>query len=168
MKVFLHHKDIVDVTEADTIVLPVDGGGPGMEGNVARRFMRHVEVDEMDDLFDLPLRYPFNGRCHFSETNDLDNTHFEYVCALGILSHAPDVDHRALMRSALYAMFQEGKEGMGTRFASPVLSGGWRLKAMEAIYIMLAEADRFTDPTLELHIAERDAARYQLLRTIIP
>ena len=39
---------------------------------------------------------------------------------------------------------------------------------MEAIYIMLAEADRFTDPTLELHIAERDDARYQLLRTIIP
>ena len=167
MKVFLHHKDIVDVTEADTIVLPVDGSGPGMEGNVARRFMRHVEVDQMDDLFDLPLRYPFNGRCHFSETNALEGTHFAYVCALGMLSHLPDVDHRAMMRSALYEMFREAEHDMGQRFACPVLSAGWRLKPTDALYIMLAEADRFTNPDLELHIAERDEARYQTFRAIV-
>jgi len=169
MKVFLHNKDIIDVTQADTIVLPVDGSAPDMEGNVARRFLRLVELDSMDDLYAPPPSFPFNGRCHWSDIEgEFPETHFHYICALGILSHLPDVDHRAMMRSALYQMFEEAENGrMGTRFACPVLSAGWRLKAIDALYIMLAEAERFNTDKLELHIAERDKSRYDMFRTSI-
>lgn len=165
MKIFLHNKDIVELTEADTVVLPVDGSAPGLEGNVARHFMRHIEIDEMSDLYDRPAKYPFNGGCQWSHIDGLfPETHFKYVCALGVLSHQV-VDHKALLRSALNSMFRN--KAMGRKFACPVLSTGWRIKPVDAIYIMLAEAERIRDQGFELHIAELDQERYNMFKTIV-
>jgi hypothetical protein len=167
MKIFLHNKDIVDVTEADTIVLPVDGSAPELEGNVARHFMRHLEIDEMNDLYDRPAEYPFNGGCQWSHIDGLfPETHFKYVCALGVLSHRQGVDHKALLRSALHSMFLEANMTTG-KFACPVLSTGWRIKPVDAVYIMLAEAERIRDQGLELHIAELDQERYNMFKNIV-
>ena len=168
MKVFLHHKSVFEVSEADTLVLPADGSGPRMEGNIARQFMRLVEVEDFDELFDIPLRFPFTGRAHLSEVNALEGTHFEHLCALGILSHAQGVNHAALLRSALRHMFEQAGPESGERFACPLLRGGWRLKGMETLAIMLSEADRFVTPSLELHIAETQLERYQMIRALIP
>ena len=168
MKIYLHHASVFTLTQADTLVLPSDGSGPRMEGNIARQFMRLVGVDDFDALFDIPLRFPFVGRAHLSEVNALEGTHFEHLCALGILSHAQGVNHAALLRSALRDMFEQAGPETGERFASPLLRGGWRLRPMDAFTIMLGEAERLRNPRLEFHIAETDPERYQMFKALVP
>jgi len=168
MKIFLHHKDILDVTEADTIVVPVDGSGPNMEGAIARQLMRRVEVDEMDDIYIPPPDYPFNGRCHWSHIEgDFEQTHFKHMCAIGVLSHLPDVNHAAIIRSAIFDLFESAGGDRGTKLACPVIRAGWRLDPIQALCIMLDAATHFRDKDLELHIAERDPDKYKAFRPYI-
>ena len=168
MRIFLHHQNVLQLTEADTLVLPVDGIGRGLEGNVARKFLKAIEYDSLDELYEKPIAYPFNGGCQWAQIEDIDETHFEYVCALGILSHQAGADHRGFIRSALYHMFEAAEGGsVGTKLACPVLSAGWRLPAIDALYLMVAEAERFVSDRVELHIAEIDPKRYAQFRTIV-
>lgn len=168
MKVVLHNKDITEVTEADTIVLPVDGSAPGLEGNIARHFMRHVGVEKMHELYAPPPYYPFNGECYWSNIATF-GTHLKFICCLGILSHEDGADHKANLRSALRDMFRDADSGsdMGSRLVCPVLTGGKRIDPVSAIHIMVAEADVYTNPSLELHIAETDQERFEILQGIV-
>ncbi len=45
MQTFIHNKDVFTVTEADSLVLPVDGSGPNLVGNLAQQFMKRIGVD---------------------------------------------------------------------------------------------------------------------------
>jgi hypothetical protein len=168
MKIYIHNKDILDVTEADTIILPVDGSAPGLEGNIARKFLKRVGFDEMHELYAPPPYYPFNGSGHWSSIQGLETTHFNWICALGVLSHEQGVDHKAIARSALSKAFTSADLSMmGTRLACPVLSAGWRNDPVSALYMMLMEAERFGGSRLELHIAELDKDRYDTFKSIV-
>jgi len=167
MKISLHNKDIVSVSEAETIVLPVDGSGPGMEGGVARRFMRYAGVEQMDDLYSTRPSYPFNGGCHWTTIEPFD-THFTHMCCLGIQSHRIGADHGGYLRSAFNLMLRDaGTRGdVGRNVVCPILTGGNRLKIVDSIYIMLAEVDMCMDLDVELHIAEKDTERFEILQGI--
>ncbi len=172
MKIALHNRDIIEVTEADTVVIPVDGSGPRMEGNLARHFMRHVGVDDMDELYDPPPRYPFTGDTHWSSLAAFEQSHFEHLCCLGILSHQLGADHKGHLRSAFRGMLMNAasRADLGSRLACPILTGGKRIPAIDAIYVMVAELDAFAGhggATLELHLAERDPARFALLESVV-
>jgi len=172
MKIFVHNKDIVDVTEADTIVLPVDGSAPGLEGNIARRFMQRVGVEEMHQLYAPPPYYPFNGDSYWSNVEGFEGTHFTHICCVGTLSHAPGADHRSYTRSAFRNMLEMAGGDLGSKLACPVLTGGARVDFVDAVYLMLSEVDTWKDPQapsyLELHIAEKDKERFEKLRDIVP
>ena len=168
MKIYIHNKDILDVTEADTIVLPVDGKGPGLEGNIARRFLKRVDFDGLHELYAPPPVYPFNGRGHWSKIDGLESTHFDWICSLGVLGHDQGVDHKAIARSAVHAMLTSADiSDMGTRLACPVLSAGWRTDPVSALYMMIAEVEEFPGSRVQLHLAEPDKDRYDAFRTVV-
>ena len=168
MKVFLHNKDVLDISEADTIALPVDGSQKGMEGNVAKQFMKRLGTEDFQDLFSWPVPYPFSD-CHWGriEGEWSDETHFNWVCALAILSHAQDANHKQRTSYALKGMLEdmESSGQLGTRIAMPVLSGGWRVSPLEALYLILGEANQIKCG--ELHLAELDKERYEMFKSVI-
>lgn len=53
--------NILDIEEADTLALPVDASGPGLESSIARPFMKRAGVAQMHGLYATPPPYPFNG-----------------------------------------------------------------------------------------------------------
>ena len=168
MKVFLHHKDVLDITEADTIALPVDGSQKGMEGNVARQLMKCLGTEDFQDLFPWPIPYPFDD-CHWGRLEGRwpEKTHFNWVCAVATLSHAQGVNHKQRIAYALRGMLQdmESSGELGTRIAMPVLSGGWRMSPIDALYLILGEADQIKCG--ELHLAELDDKRYEMFKSVI-
>ena len=63
-------------------------------------------------------------------------------------------------------MFKFAGGDLGSKFATPILSAGWRLKPEEALHIMLNEVERCDFRGLELHIAALEGD-YDMARTII-
>ena len=139
-----------------------------MEGNVARQFMKRLGIDDFHDLFSWPIEYPVSD-CHWGMIEGAwdEETHFKYVCAISTLSHAQDVNQRQRTAYALRGMLQgmESSGDLGTRIAMPVLTGGWRLSPIEALYLILGEADQI--PCGELHLAELDKDRYEMFKPIV-
>lgn len=168
MKVFLHNKDVLDVTEADTIALTCDGHRKGMEGNIARQFMKRLGVNHFQDLFPWPIPYPFNTS-HWGRIEGLydEKTHFKWACALPTLSHAQDVNHKQRTAYALRSMLEsmEMSGDLGSKIAMPVLSGGWRINPIEALYLILGEADQIG--VGELHLAEMNKSHYEMFKPIV-
>ena len=164
MKIYLHNKDILDITEADTIVLPVDGSAPGLYGNITQRIMQAVGVKDMHELYAPPPYYPFSH--HWSR---FERFGFDWLCALGVLSHAPDADHKAQLRQAFYAML-EGTNlagDLGRKIATTVLAGGHRMRPVDALMSMLSVAQQFPSPLLVLHIVEKDPVKYAMMQPLV-
>ncbi len=169
MKIQIHHKNILDITEADTLALPVDGSAPGLEGNIARQFMKRVGVKEMYELYAPPPYYPFNGDCYWSRWLPFDETHFRHICCLGILSHDADANHEGYIASAFNQMLGLAymDPGVGEDIACPVLRGGHRLKYVDAVFLMLKIIEKNPDTGATIHIAESDPEKFGILRDII-
>lgn len=167
MTVMVRFGDILD-TPGDTLVLPVDGQAPGLEGNVARKFMARVGAEHMHELYAPPPNYPFNGRAHWSSSLPCDRTHFRWICCLGVLSHAPSANHKGYVRAALGQMLAHaGKEpGKGEDIACPVLTGGHRIRYIDAVYLMLS-AIQDTRSRSTIHITEHDPERFEMLQSIV-
>jgi hypothetical protein len=170
MELSIHHGDILLDDASDTIVLPIDASGPGMEGNLARQFMKKVGVEEMHEFYAPPAYFPFNGDAHWSSLACFPETHFDNICVVGTLSHAPDANHKAYARSALMEVLDMGgcDPGLGQVIACPVLTGGRRIRYLDAVYIMMDVIDTMRDRTLvyELRIFERDPERFQILSSV--
>ena len=168
MFIDLHQGDILDV-KADTLVLPVDGSAPGLEGSIARQLMKQVGVEHMHEMYSPPPYYPFNGDCYWSSLECFDETHFSHICCLGFLGHTPGTNSKGYMVSALSRMLSEA--GMGPEFgytlACPVLTGGYRVSYVDAVYAMLGEIDRAEGGASVITIAERDPKKFETLQGII-
>jgi len=170
INVYLHNKDIFDITEADTLVLPVDGTAPKLIGGIAHKFLKRIEVETLEEIFAPPLEYPFTGYCPWTRIEGcFPQTHFKYVCALGTLSHVPGADHAAVVRSALTDMLVGAETGgVGTKLAIPLLTGGGRLPPLNALHTMLREIEGYSALLdLEVHIAERNKERYEVVKTLM-
>jgi len=167
LRIFTHNKDILTVTEADTIVVTADGAAPGLEGNTARHLMKAVEVEDLRQMFGPPLTYPFNGGAIWSSLEGMFDTHFEWICVLGTLGHMAEEPHKVTLRKALReALDGMSYGGVGRRLAVRVLTGGPRVPFVDAVYIMMEEAEKLS-PRLEMHIAETDPERFKTLQQIV-
>lgn len=167
MKVETVFGNILDV-RGDTLALPVDGQAPGLEGRIARQFMSRVGVEKMHELYAPPPYYPFNGEAYWSSGIPHDQTHFRWICCLGVLSHAPDANHKGYVRSALGQMLDmSGMDPeMGKNIVCPVLTGGHRIKYIDAVYLMLSEIQD-SRGCGTIHIVERDPERFEILESIV-
>jgi hypothetical protein len=169
MKVKIHNKSVLDITEADTLALPIDASAPRLEGNVARQFMKRIGVTQLDECFAPPPYYPFNGDCHWSNVAVFgDKTHFHYICALGMLSHEPGANHAGYIESAFDRMlgFAHMDPGFGEDIACPVLRGGHRLKFVDAVFLMLSVIER-NKQDATVHIAVEAPEDFGILRDIV-
>ena len=163
--VYLHNGDILDV-RADTIAVSVDGSGPGLEGNLARQLMGQLEVQKMEELYAPPPYYPFNGDCYWSDLRAFYETPFQRICCLGFLSHQPGHNHKAYMASAFSKMMLEGGLGpdFGQRIACPVLTGGYRIKLVDALYTMFNVLEDVKHSAVEeLVLVEQDAEKFEIM-----
>ena len=169
MNIQIHNKNILDIREADTLILPVDGSAPGLEGNIARQFMKRVGVEEMHELYSPPPYYPFNGDTHWSRWLPFDETHFRHICCLGILSHDPDANHEGYISSAFDRMLGMARmdPGVGENIACPVLRGGHRLKYVDAIFLMIKIIEKNRNSAVTIHIAESDTERFGILSDVV-
>lgn len=167
MLIDLYQGDILDV-KADTLVLPVDGSAPGLEGNIARQLMKKVGAEHMHEMYAPPPYYPFNGDCYWSSLVDFEETHFNRICCLGFLSHAPGANSKGYMVSALSRMLGEAgmDPGFGVTLACPVLTGGYRMSYVDAVYAMLGEIDRAQGGATCITIAEKNPERFETLKGI--
>lgn len=168
MKVVLHNRNVLDI-EADTIAVSVDGSGPGLEGQVARQLMARLGADKMADLYAPPPYYPFNGTAFWSGLSTFD-TQFQQVCCLGFLGHQPGDPHLPRMVSAFGMMLDEGGWDVdhGQVIACTLLTGGSRIKPVDAAYAMALEIEARPDTMVrELHLAELDAARFEVLQQVL-
>ena len=164
MKIYLHNEDILSVPRADTIMLPVDGNAPGLYGSVTQRFMRYMGVESMDELYSPPAEYPF-----LSRWTRVDCDKFKWFVAVSVLSHKPDVDHRAQLKRAFYEAIdaQVLTGDLGNRIATPVLTGGHRMRPVDALITMLEVATKLNPKGMELHIVERDEKLYNAFRPLV-
>tara|TARA_R110002126_G_scaffold69943_1_gene176421 strand:+ start:89 stop:607 length:519 start_codon:yes stop_codon:yes gene_type:complete len=170
MKIHAVRGNILDI-EADTLVLPVDGSAPGLEGSVARQFMKRVGVEEMYELYAPPPHYPFNGSCYWSSSVPPGKVHFKHICVLGMLSHEQGVNHEGYIASAFGAMFQHAgcDPDYGEVIASPVLRGGTRMNYVDAVYLMLKvyHENYHRHSSVTLLVVENDEDRFEMLTSII-
>jgi hypothetical protein len=169
MLIDLHRGNILDV-KADTLVLPVDGSGPGLEGNIARQLMKRLVIEAMHELYAPPPYYPYNGSCYWSGIiAGYDETHFNNTCCLGFLSHAPGANVKGYMVSAFGEMLSHAgmDPGFAQTIACPVLTGGHRLNYVDAVYLMLAEIERTDGCGHTLTIVERDPEKFEILKGIV-
>lgn len=168
MLIELYKGDLLDV-KADTVVLPVNGTAPGLEGNVARQLMRQVGVENMHEMYAPPPYYPFNGDCYWSSLEFFPGTHFNRICCLGFLSHEPEASAKGYMVSAFSRML--GEAGMdpdfGVTLACPVLTGGYRMNYVDAVSAMLEEINRAQGGATCITIAERDPEKFDTLQRIV-
>tara|TARA_B100001093_G_scaffold465642_1_gene483460 strand:- start:525 stop:1058 length:534 start_codon:yes stop_codon:yes gene_type:complete len=176
LKICLHHGNIFDVQDADTIALPIDGLEPGLEGRIAHQLLKRIGEPSLDAIYDRPAQYPFNGRAHWSSLKGFDQVHFQWLCALGTgirsssgigFDATPRPNQKQLARSALSHMFAQGNAGhLGRRIACPLLSGGGRISSIDAAYLLLDVAGHERSD-IELHIAENRQDVYEMIRPIL-
>jgi hypothetical protein len=172
MRIHVHNKEIFDVVEADTLVLPIDAAAPGLEGNICRQLMKRVGVTEMSQLYAPPPSYPFHGQCHWSF---LGYKNYNWLCVIGTLKHtyADRANNRALVRDALgQAIAHTYTAEVGKRLACPLPVGGGRVSAVDAAYLVAnlcseATAKYKYGSLPEMHIAERDSDIYEVVRSIL-
>lgn len=168
MQTFIHNKDVFTVTEADSLVLPVDGSGPNLVGNLAQQFMKRIGVDQLDGMLAPPPHSSYDGEPVWSAIGGLFDTHFDYICCIDSLSHADGADHRAMLRKTFNLMF-DGMAcgGVGKSVACTILTGGSRIPPVDALYIMLEIIEKWRHLGYEVHIAELDPERFELLQRMV-
>lgn len=172
MELHIRNQSIFDVEEADTLALPVDGSGPGLEGNIARQFMKRVGVEQMHELYAPPPYYPFNGDTYWSSSVPPGKTHFRHICCLGVLSHASGANHEGHVASAFGKMIRDAPWGPdhGEAIAWPVLTAGHRLSYVDSIYLMLkvfhaVNAGPYWGTTL--YVTESNPEKFAILKSIV-
>ena len=98
MKVFLHNKSVFEV-KAEAIVLPVDLTAKDMGGSIVRQFQKIIgETDWLDVEAQIEFPYP-NGRMQIANMIS-KHSPFKEVVFLGSLTHSPEHNPTAIMRSA--------------------------------------------------------------------
>mgnify|MGYP001368021003 CR=1 FL=1 len=122
MRIVLHQKDVFDIAQADTLVVPVDGSGPDLVGDVGRQLMVRMEVDFMHEFYAPPPSYPFNGDRHWSF---LGYKNFNWLCVVGIFSggSAQQTIDKALLQKALAKVIKDSyfaEVGRDLAFMPPV------------------------------------------------
>lgn len=163
MKVFLHQEDVFRV-EAEAVLLPVDLSAKNMGGAIVRQLIKIIGDDAWPSIEDqIVFPYP-NGRMQVAEMESPEVS-FKNAVFLGSLTHAPEQNPVAVLRSALDHACEWAERMSVRRLATPILSGGHRLRPELALQVMLSVADRH--PKGEMHIAVPDPKLYAMARPLV-
>lgn len=152
-------------TEADAILLPIDGQARELGGTVARSFSR--EWPEAYELFESRLRFPVAlGRAIYVR-EDVE-CRWKTVIFLATLHHLQllsDAEKSAVMASAFsWALSLGVSAGLGS-ISTAILRGGWRLSLRTALARMVDvyEHSEFGRQGRRLNICCLDPQEYQVM-----
>ncbi len=103
MKIYVKNGNVLDGDE-QALCLPIDGAGPGMEGNVARQFAHRWPMlwEEISEEIRFPI--PLGGVFEFEVPDEHDDCPFRLILLVSTLHHQQVLDtagRRAVVRTAL-------------------------------------------------------------------
>ena len=133
----LLHADVLD-TQADALLLTIDGQAPGLRGNVAHAFQRRWP--EAYEDFEAQLRFPvpLGSAVRVDADTDCLWTTILFVATLHHLETLDDhARHEVIRRGLRSALDTAARTGLRTLATAP-LKGGWRLGVVEACGTMHA------------------------------
>jgi O-acetyl-ADP-ribose deacetylase (regulator of RNase III) len=149
-------------SDADALLLTIDGAKKGMEGNVARAFARRWPdaFEEVEDevSYTLPL-----GRT--IATRPESDCSFPLVLIASTLHHLDvlsDSQKAGIVRSALSEAILIATRNRIRKLATPVMTGGWRVSFADALSAMFLAARPLMihDSRVVLEICVRDSADF--------
>lgn len=142
-------------SEADAVILAIDGAKRGMEGNIARAYARRWP-DAWMEIED-EIRYPIPlGRT--IATHPKSESGFPLVLIASTLNHVDTLDEQgkaAIVRSALFEAIQLASRHRVSRLATAPMTGGWRLElepALAAMMSALVSGGNAHRVTLSIHL----------------
>jgi len=139
---------------AEAVTLTIDGAAKGMGGNISRQFARRWPEDWED--IERALRFPIALGRTVAIAHDGDCP-FKLILFASTLHHVGVVDDeekRGIIRSAFGDAIHHAAEHRVSSMATAVMTGGWRLPAVQALRAMAAMARSLSAlaPALRLEI----------------
>lgn len=139
-------------SRSDAIILTVDGGSKGMEGNIARTFAR-MYPDAWEEL-EYDIEYPIAlGSAKIYSIDPELECHNSHCIVASTLHHIEILENSeklkvisSALRSSLYLSSQKRLSSVCTA----ILAGGWRLEIEEALEEMLKTYERAKTTSLEV------------------
>jgi hypothetical protein len=162
-------KENVLTSDADAILLPIDGQARGLGGSVARAFAR--KWPRAHERFESRLQFPVALGDAACVTTDSD-CRWNAVIFLAILNHLQlldEVERSAVMTSALSKALSIGiSAGFGS-MATVILRGGWRLPSRTALSRMkdVYKYSEFGRQGRRLNVCCLDRHEYQAMESVI-
>lgn len=159
-------------SDAEAIILTVDGLQKGMEGNIARTFQRNYPDawEELEYDFEYPIGlgsakiYPIH--------NDLECKN-KFCILASTLNHMDILENSekikvlsSALRNSLILSSRRGAKSV----CSIILSGGWRLELIDAFNEMINTYNRYKTSTINvpsLHIYIIGSREYEEIETYI-
>ena len=150
--------------QADALILTIDGGRRGMEGNVARAFARRWP--EVFEEIDEQIQYPVPlGRTVAARTDsDCPFRTILFASTLHHLDVLSETQKAAIISSALREAVSLALKHRCRSVATAVMTGGWRLPFEAALDSMLKTLEPYasseTLPNILIHVlTEADWAK---------
>ena len=164
MSIHLINTDILTF-KSDALVLTIDGTAPGMQGRIAREFQQRWP--ETWGNIEKSLHFPMKQDLPVF-INITNHEYWKKVILLPVLNHTQllSVDEqRTRIRHIFIRTIRQAIQQNISGMAAPVLKGGWRLSADQALLSMLDayEACLPRSKTLKLNICINDNSIYQSL-----
>jgi O-acetyl-ADP-ribose deacetylase (regulator of RNase III) len=129
--------DLLEVN-SDAVLLTIDGGKPGMEGNIARQFARRFPEDWQYLQRDIRYPVPFGRSVIVSWDGDCPWSHIVFASTLHHVGVLEEHEKRRVIRLALTEALQLCVRHGIRSLSSAVLQGGWRLSPEAALEEMEA------------------------------
>lgn len=160
-------------SQADALLLTIDGAKKGMEGNLVRQFDRRWHDDW--DLIQRDIPYPLPlGRTIAIEWDGDCSWHWLLIAST--LNHSDtfsDLEKIAVVRSAFHEALNHCHRLRLKSLATTIMRGGWRLTAEQAFGAMLsawhanpAKSDGLDIQIFVMNDVERDSMTMMLPKTL--
>ena len=125
-------------SDADAVILAIDGAKRGMEGNIARAYARRWPDAwmEIEDEIRYPIRLGRTVAIHPENESG-----FPLVLIASTLNHVDTLDEQrkaAIVRSALSEAIQLAIRHRVRQLATAPMTGGWRLELEPALAAMMS------------------------------
>lgn len=160
------HGDVL-AADADALILTIDGAKRGMEGNIARAFVRRWPVAwaQVEESVSYPLRL---GGATAVRLDDRACP-FRWILVASTLHHLETLEDDwklAVVRQALHRCLELAVHHRVRQVATAVMCGGWRLTPDAAFMAMTATWRGFASRNrLRLTVCTTDAAFYEQCAT---
>lgn len=164
MKLIVKKGDLFD-SDADALILTIDGAAPGMEGNTARQFAKRWPEDWEDIATDVRYPIPLGG---MSDHDPCYDCPFETVFLASTLEHRRQLSaqqKKSVVATAMEEIFKRAADLELRTIAVGIMTGGWRLSADQALLAMVEGMERAGDAAWgrELHVHAKRPGDHEYL-----